>query len=339
MKCKVSVVKKITLLLMTMALAVAMVACQAATPVEKTPVALGGATLSDMSFPDFVAGSDTAAAKTVTLTSSHFRGTNLKYTASSSNASVATATVSGSVVTVTPKGAGTATVTVIAAATADDEEGTQSLSFTVTVTEPGAPPPNNPPTVRTISPVSLEVAETELITLSEYFTDPDALMYTADSSDDAIATVTDPDANSMITITAVAAGRATITVTANDGTNAAVSQTFRVTVTDATVPDNNQPYRTAPLPDLTGLKVDVSPDPIDLSNHFSDDEDDKLDYSASSVDEGVVTVAVSGSMLTIAVVAPGTTTIHVMVADDANNQVRGSFDVMVVNQAPMIVTQ
>ena len=322
-----------------MALAVAMVACQAATPVDKTPVALGGATLSDMSFPDFVAGTDTAVAKTVTITGSHFKGTELKYTATSSNASVATATVTGSVVTVTPKGAGTATVTVIAAATADDEEGTQSLSFTVTVTGPAAPPANNPPTVRTISSVSLVVAETEPITLSEYFTDPEgeALTYTADSSNDAIATVTDPDANSMITITAVAAGRTTISITANDGTNAAVSQTFRVTVTDASVPDNNQPYRTAPLPDLTGLKVDVSPDPIDLSNHFEDDEDDKLDYTASPDDAGVVTVEVSGSMLTITVVAPGTTTINVNVADDANNQVRGSFNVTVVNQAPMVV--
>ena len=323
-----------------MALAVAMVACQGATPKEKTPVVLGGMTLSDMSFSNFVAGTDTAAARTVTLTSSHFRGTNLKYTATSSKPSVATATVSGSTVTVTPKGAGNATVTVIATATADDEEGTQSLSFTVTVTGPEEPPANNPPTVRTISSVSLEVAETEPITLSEYFTDPegDDLTYTADSSNVAIATVSEPDTNSMITITAVAAGRTTISITANDGTNVAVSQTFRVTVTDASIPDNNQPYRTAPLPNLTGLKVDVSPDPIDLSNHFEDDEDDELEYSASPVDAGVVTVEVSGSILTITVVAPGTTTINVNVADDANNQVRGSFDVMVVNQAPMIVT-
>ena len=74
---------------MTMALAVAMVACQAATPKEKTPVALGGATLSDMSFSDFVAGTDTAAAKTVTITGSHFKGTELKYTATSGDERVA----------------------------------------------------------------------------------------------------------------------------------------------------------------------------------------------------------------------------------------------------------
>ena len=310
---------------MTMALAVVMVACQGAVK----PPATVAKEIGDI---EFAAG---AGASKITLTG-YFEVTSPTYTAKSSNTSVATVSVSGAVLTVTPIGAGSANVEV----TATGDEGTVSQTFKVTVAKPDLPPANNPPTVRTISPVSLEVAETEPITLSEYFTDPEgnALTYTADSSNDAIATVTDPDANSMITITAVAAGRATITVTANDGTNAAVSQTFRVTVTDAEIPDNNQPYRTAPLPNLTGLKVGVSPDPIDLSNHFSDDEDDDLDYNASPVDDGVVTVDVSGSMLTITVVAPGTTTINVTVADDANNQVRGSFDVMVVNQAPMIVT-
>ena len=341
MKYKVNVVMKIAFLFMTTALAVAMVACQAATP-AKTPVTLGGAGLDDMSFPNFVAGTDTAAAKMVTITGSHFKGTNLKYTALSSNKNVATATESGGVVTVTPIDVGTATVTVIAAATADDEVGTEQLDFTVTVTAPDAPPPNNAPTVRTISNLSLVVGDTDTITLSEYFTDPedDTLTYGAESSDDMIAMVTDPDATSMITITAVAAGRASITVTADDSTNAAASQTFRVTVTEASAPDNNQPYRTAPLPaDLTDLKVGVTPDPIDLSNHFSDDEDDELDYAAvPDPDDGtVVTTAVSGSMLTISVVAPGTTTIRVTVSDDANNQVRDSFAVTVVNQAPMIV--
>ena len=309
---------------MTMALAVAMVACQAAV---KSPATIA----KEIGDLEFAAG---AGASKITLTG-YFDVTSPTYTAKSSNTSVATVSVSGAELTVTPIGAGSANVEV----TATGDEGTVSQTFKVTVTAPPPPPTNSPPTVRTISPVSLEVAETEPITLSEYFTDPEgnALTHTAISSDPAIATVTDPDANSMITITAVAAGRATITVTANDGTNAAVSQTFRVTVIDASVPDNNQPYRTAPLPDLTGLKVDVSPDPIDLSNHFEDDEDDKLDYTASPDDAGVVTVEVSGSMLTITVVAPGTTTINVNVADDANNQVRGSFNVTVVNQAPMVV--
>ena len=333
MKYKVNVIKKITFLLMTIGLAVAMVACQDAVSL-KTPVTLGGAGLEDMSFAAGV-----TASQTVTITSRHFKGTKLDYTASSSNMNVAATNVSGSDVTVTPIGPGTATVTVIAAATVDDEEGTQSLSFTVTVAAPEPEPVNHPPTVRTISNLSLVVGDTDTITLSEYFTDPerDKLEYTSDSSDDMVAMVTDPDATSMITITAVAAGRASITVTADDGTNAVESQTFRVMVTEALVPDNNQPYRTAPLPNLTDLKVEVTPDPIDLSNHFSDDEDDDLDYDADSDDTGVVTVDVSGSMLTITVVAPGTTTIRVTVEDDANLQVKGSFNVRVVNQAPMTV--
>ena len=132
------------MLVMTIGLAVAMVACQAATP-KKTQVTVGNTALPDVSFTDFVAG--TAAAEKVRISGSHFVGTSLKYAASSSDPNVATATASGNVVTVTPIGAGTATVLVTASATASDEEGRASQSFTVTVTPPVVPPDtNNPPT-------------------------------------------------------------------------------------------------------------------------------------------------------------------------------------------------
>ena len=341
--------KRVVMLMMTMAFAVAMVACQAATPKAKTPVALGGATLSDMSFPDFVAGTDTAAAKRVTITGSHFKGTKLKYTASSSNASVATATPTGSVVTVTPKGAGTATVTVIAAATADDEEGTQSLSFTVTVKAPETATANNPPEIRTVlGNVSLQVDGTSMLTLSHYYVDRDegdTLTYTADSSDDDVATVTDPDATSMITITAVDEGTATITVTATDGVegNDPVPQMFTATVTAPVEtlpeppPDNNAPRLKAgkTLPHHTDLLYGGSRE-VDLSEYFTDDEGDAITYDADSTDEEVVTTSVSGSMLTITVVNHGDATIRVTATDTHNQSIKEAFDVTVINQAPMI---
>ena len=324
MRYKVGVVKKITFLFMTIGLAVALVACERV--VEKPAPPTVAQEIDDMVFE----ASDRTA-RTVTLTG-HFNADSPDYSARSRSASVATASVSGSRLTVTPVGAGTTRVDV----TATDDNGKVTETFTVTVKAPEPPAANNPPTVRTIPDESLVAGDTETVTLSRYADDPegDELTYSAVSNDDAVAMVA--VAGAELTITAVAVGTAEITVTVSDGTNS-VERVFEVTVTESPVPDNNQPYRTAPLPNLTGLTVSVSPDPIDLSNHFSDDEDDELEYHASSDNEGVVTVAVSGSMLTITVVAPGTATISVTVADDANNQVRGSFTVMVVNQAPMIV--
>ena len=307
--------KKVVILMMTMAVAVALVACQAAVP-KKTPVALGGKALAPMSFPDFVAG--TATSKKVTITSSHFKGTNLKYTADSANPSVATATASGKVVTVTPKGAGTTTVLVTATATAADEEGTQSLNFTVTVTAPETAPANKPPTVRTISPVALWDDASKTITLSGYFTDPEGgtLTYTAMSSAPTVAKVSDPDADSMITITAVAAGTAEITVSASDGTNA-VSQTFDVMVTAPEPPPTNNPPEIRTVLGNMSLQVEGTA-MLPLSHYYVDRERDTLAYTADSSDDTVATVTDpnAASMITITAVAEGTAMITVTASDD-----------------------
>ena len=350
MKYKVNVVMKIAFLFMTTALAVAMVACQAATP-AKTPVTLGGDGLDDMSFPDFVAGTDTAAAQTVTITGSHFKGTNLDYSASSSNKNVATAKAVGNVVTVTPKIAGTARVTVIAAATADDEEGTQSLSFTVTVTAPVQPPPppaNNPPEIRTvIGNVSLQVERTTTLTLSHYYVDRegDELTYTAMSGTPAVATVTDPDAASMITITAVAEGTAMITVTASDSVegNAPEPQMFTVTVTAKPVPpDPNERPTSSQIPDQTVTVVDDPTVSLTLSDYFHDADRDELTYTATSDKPAIATVTDpdENDMITVTAVTDGMAIITVTATDGKSEPVPESFDVTVLaenNKPPTVV--
>ena len=330
---------------MTIGLAVAMVACQDAVSL-KTPVTLGGAGLEDMSFAAGV-----TASQTVTITSRHFKGTKLDYTASSSNMNVATTNVSGSDVTVTPIGPGTATVTVIAAATVDDEEGTQSLSFTVTVAAPEPPPDppeNNPPEIRTvIGNVSLQVEGTMPLTLSHYYVDRegDNLTYTALSSAPTIATVTTPDAASMITITAVAEGTATITVTASDSVegNAPVPQMFMVTVTAKPVPpDPNQRPTSSRIPDQT---VTVEDDPtvtLTLSMYFDDADRDELTYTAKSSDNMVATVTDpdTDSMITVTAVADGMATITVTATDGKSEPVSRAFDVEVLpenNKPPTAV--
>ena len=112
-----------------------------------------------------------------------------------------------------------------------DEDGdTDSQSFTVTVQQGNRPPF----IVRLINPVSLQIGKPWTLTLSHYFGDRDGdmLTYTATSSKEMIAVVSPPDTDSMITITAVALGKSTITVTASDGVNDAISLSFTVTVKD-----------------------------------------------------------------------------------------------------------
>ena len=308
---------------MAMALAVAMVACQAATPVEKTPVTLGGTVLPDMSFSDF---EGTAAAKTVTITGSHFKGTKLDYKASSSNKDVATATASGSTVTVTPKGVGRATVTVIATATADDEQGTASLRFTVTVTAPPEPPPetpepppdNNAPRLKAgkTLPHHLELlyGGSKEVDLEEYFTDDDGdtIRYEAASTDEGVVTVSVSD--SMLTITVVNHGDATITVTATDDYNQSRKEAFDVRVI------NQPPMKTDENTHFGPYSIGHEQS-FDLNDFFTDIEDDPLTYpTVRSSDTTIATVTEpdDDDMITIEAVDAGTAEITI-IANDGDN--------------------
>ena len=148
-------------------------------------------------------------------------GDALTYRAESSAPAVASVAVSGASVTVTGVSAGTATVTV----TARDPGGLEAKqNFKVTV-------PNRPPEpLGTIPTQSIATGETVSLDASAYFTDPDgdALTYTATSSNSRIARAS--VSGSTVTITGVAAGLATITVTAQDPGGLTATQRPPVTV-------------------------------------------------------------------------------------------------------------
>ncbi len=304
--------------------ALALVACPALTPKVSVP-------LPDISF------AHGAGAQKVDL-SLYFSDTDsgTKYAATSSKTSVATVAVSGSTLTVTPAGPGDATVTVTVTAS---NGRTATQSFDVEVEGPPDPPVNLPPVIRTyIADMTIQVGMTKSLTLAEYYLDLDgpSLTYDAGSSDSSIASVSTPDAQSMITITAVAVGSANITVSASDRAGLAIPQTFAVTVSATPIepPDNNQPRQTGTIPDVTGLKFGGSHE-VDLMDYFVDDDGDEVTFTAVPRDTDVVTAAVSASMVTITVVAPGMTTIDVTATDPYNRSVRASFKVEVINQPPM----
>ncbi|MGR6129666.1 Ig-like domain-containing protein [Paenibacillus sp. SER-28] len=150
----------------------------------------------------------------------------LTYTATSTDTGVATVAVNGSDLKITPVNAGTVTITV----TADDGNGgTVDTNFTLTVTPP--PAANHAPVVQsTINDVSTEAGAVDTtIGLASTFADEDLdlLTYSADSSDPSVATVS--VTGDQLSITPLAVGSATVTVTADDGKGGTVQTIFQVT--------------------------------------------------------------------------------------------------------------
>ena len=100
--------------------------------------------------------------------------------------------------------------------------------------EPEPPPqPNRPPVATGSLPAqTMTAGESAQVNVAPFFTDPDGdpLTYTATISNNAIATVS--VSGSLLTVSAVAAGTATVAVTATDLGGLSASQTIPVTVTE-----------------------------------------------------------------------------------------------------------
>ena len=130
---------------------------------------------------------------------------------------------------------GTATVTV----EATDTSGlTFAQQFSVTVN----PHPNRAPIARSATSVQQQITEgvSKVVDISDFFhdLDGDTLDYTASSDNTDVVSV--ERSGSQVTLIPEGDGRATVTVTANDG-EFITAQTFTVLVGDAVVPDPNAP--------------------------------------------------------------------------------------------------
>ena len=254
-------------------------------------------------------------------------GDALTYSATSANASVATVTVAGNVVSAATVGAGSTTLTV----TATDPDGLSgSLSVPVTV-EPNRPPE----TVRDSLPsLSIQERNSETVNVAQYFTDPNgqALTYTAESDDPAVATAS--VSGSTMTVTAVTIGTATVTVTATDPYGLTASLSGTVTVIE----------RVNQAPEARGQINDISRSAgwsgsLELEGEtslFFDPDDDELTYTAESSDPGVATVSATGSVLNVATIEVGTATGTVTATDPGGLSASVSFDVTVLPAAGLI---
>ena len=230
-----------------------------------------------------------------------FSGTSLVHSAMSSSEELATVSVDGTMLTVTGVAAGPATVTVTATNSAD------SASQEVMVTVMDVPPEVAEP----LEPVSVRVGETAMVDLSSAFSGT-ALVHSAMSSSEELATVSVD--GTMLTVTGVAAGPATVTVTATNSADSA-SQEVMVTVMD--VP----PEVAEPLEPVSVRVGEMAM--VDLSNAFSGTA---LVHSAMSSSEEMATVSVDGTMLTVTGVAAGSATVTVTATNSADS---ASQDVMI----------
>ena len=201
---------------------------------------------------------------------------DLTFEAASSNRRVATVDVSGDALTVTAIGEGTADVTV----TASDPHGASaSTRFRVVV----APPDdgNLPPApAAPIPDQHLALDGSASRDLRDHFADPDDdnLTFEASSSNEAVATTTLSGSN--LTVTAVGAGTASISVVAEDPGGLSIGISFDVTVGTSTPTPNRAPVLAAQPPD--GAMAKGAQWPIQGWHYFEDPDGDELTYSGSS---------------------------------------------------------
>ena len=134
---------------------------------------------------------------------------------------------------------------------------------------------------------------TATYTLSDHFSFSSACTnrsYSATSSNAAVASAS--VASGTLTVrTGNAGGTTTITVTASATGATSVSTTFEVE-------GNRRPVKVGTIPDVAQLLGTLIPT-VDLSDYFSDPDNDRLTYAATSGDDTKVGVSVSGSTLTL----------------------------------------
>ena len=332
--------------LMTMALAVAFVACQGAAGLPGEPGKAGepgapGETpkLAPVIKTPFASVSlmvEGDAAEPIDV-SAHFydpEGEALTYAIAVDPAEgVVTAALEEGMLTIAPVAEGSATITVTAT---DPDSKSTSASIKVTVDPEGMMPPARTEVEAPV--VSVDVNRIHTIAdVSRFFSEPEeeALTYSVDVDFPLIATATltmnEADSTYDLNIRGDAYGKAMVTVTATDEDNKTASLVISVTVEKPgpVEPDPGAPTVTEHLPDIY-LSTDDNPSTMfDLSEHFSHPRSE-ITYSARSDDPSIATATVTEGMLTVTSVDTGTTRVVVTAMADGLPQTDG-FQVEVVD--------
>ena len=171
------------------------------------------------------------------------------------------------------------------------------------------------------------------LTLTFQDADGDPLTYIATSSDPTVATASISD-GSVLIVTPLGGGAATITIEAMDRNGDTISTAFAADVTVPVIPVNTPPSLVEGVPDAA-LTVGI-PFEYDLTLTFQDADGDPLTYIATSSDPTVATASVStGSTLIVNPLGGGQTTINLEARDADGTSVATSFGVT-VNALPAV---
>lgn len=245
----------------------------------------------------------------------------LMASASSDNAGVVEASVPvPGTVRLNGLSAGTATVTL---SVRDEVNPPVEVLFTVTVTEQNAPP-----VVQAIDAQALDVGQSINVPVAASDPNGDPVTLDVSSSDPGVATAS--VAGTQIAISGVAAGTASISVSATDDEGAFASVSFPVTVRAVNA-----------APALDGIPPQVV-DPgatLDVPYNAGDPDGDPLTAVAQSDNPGVVTATVlQAGAVHLEAVGPGQATVTLTVSDELNPPVAAQFVVTVPQQnAPPIL--
>ncbi len=246
----------------------------------------------------------------------------LQQTVGSDTLSVVTASIStpGTIqlIAVNP---GTATVTL----TVNDGKNAPVIAtFAVTVVAGNAPPSLN-----AIAPQTMNAGQTLDVAYSASDPEGDPLAVSASSDNPGVVSA-NPGAPGVITLVAAGAGTATVTVSVNDGHNAAVSTTFTVSVAAPNQPPVIQP--------IGGQAMNVG-QALDVAYSASDPENDPLAVSASSDNPNVVSANPGApGVITLNALAGGSANVTVSINNGHNPAVGTTFAVSVTapNMPPSI---
>ena len=248
----------------------------------------------------------------------------LRFIPQSSNPMVLTATSVGRNVIFSVNGLGEIRMTIIAQ---DGAGATAFGTFTVTVLDPN----DAPEAVGTIPPQTLRLEDPGLaLSLGSYFTDADndRLTYRAVSADKGVVTVEVTEA--MVTLTAVAEGGGTVTVTATDPGGKSATQEILVTV----LPANRPPEAVGQIPDQT-LQYNDEPLGLDVTMYFTDPDGDELSYVGQGTDASVAEVRVhSTGLVRVDPISHGEIEVTVTARDPLGASVSQSFMVTVQGNLP-----
>ena len=178
--------------------------------------------------------------------------------------------------------------------------------------------------------------------IQNVFNDPndDKLFFNAKSSDDEVVSATIFQ-NSQLIIREGHAGKAKITLTANDAHRTTATDTLEVTIIKI-VPDNQPPMVVNPLENKT-LQAGFGMDTMDIQKVFNDPNDDVLTFNAHSSDDSVIAVTIlQNNQLVIREGKVGKSKITLTANDVQGATATDTLEVTIIknipeNQPPMVV--